>query len=123
MDLNQVTLSVNDFDKSVSFYEKLGLILIVSARKEYARFELPSENSTLSLHISERNTTSEVVHYFEVDDVDHKFMELETAGIVFETEPKDESWLWREARFSDPSGNRLCIYHAGRNRRYPPWRI
>jgi hydroxymethylpyrimidine/phosphomethylpyrimidine kinase len=23
----------------------------------------------------------------------------------------------------DPAGNVVCIYHAGQNRRYPPWRI
>jgi hydroxymethylpyrimidine/phosphomethylpyrimidine kinase len=32
-------------------------------------------------------------------------------------------WLWREARLRDPSGNEICLYHAGANRRFPPWRI
>ena len=37
--------------------------------------------------------------------------------------PVDQDWLWREARLADPSGNIICIYHAGENRRFPPWRI
>ena len=37
--------------------------------------------------------------------------------------PIDQDWLWREARLADPSGNIICIYRAGENRRFPPWRI
>jgi hydroxymethylpyrimidine/phosphomethylpyrimidine kinase len=35
----------------------------------------------------------------------------------------DQRWLWREAWLKDPAGNEICIYHAGENRRLPPWRI
>lgn len=41
MDLNQVMVEVRDFHESVALYSMLGLRLIVSARDEYARFELP----------------------------------------------------------------------------------
>jgi len=44
-------------------------------------------------------------------------------GIVFDTDPADQSWLWREAWLSDPAGVKLCLYYAGKNRRFPPWRI
>ena len=37
--------------------------------------------------------------------------------------PADERWLWREARLLDPSGNVICLYRAGDNRKNPPWRI
>ncbi|MEM7380928.1 MAG: VOC family protein, partial [Bacteroidota bacterium] len=37
--------------------------------------------------------------------------------------PRDQSWLWREARLKDPDGNTLILYHAGENRKNPPWRI
>ena len=37
--------------------------------------------------------------------------------------PVDQPWLWREARLRDPSGNEICLYHAGENRRFPPWRL
>lgn len=51
MRLNQVTLGTTDFDASVVFYQKLGLRLIISSRGEYAQFELPDGEATLSVHL------------------------------------------------------------------------
>ena len=123
MDLNQVTLEVSGFAASVAFYERLGLRLIVSSRGEYARFELPSGSSTLSLHLVEGRVAPGPVLYFECEDVDRRFGELTAAGVAFDGTPEDQLWRWREVRFRDPSGNRLCLYHAGPDRRFPPWRL
>jgi len=49
--------------------------------------------------------------------------ELQAAGLVFESEPRDQPWLWREAYIRDPAGNLLCLYRAGENRLFPPWRL
>jgi hydroxymethylpyrimidine/phosphomethylpyrimidine kinase len=43
--------------------------------------------------------------------------------LVIEQMPRDEDWLWREARLRDPAGNRICLYAAGEARRFPPWRV
>ena len=43
--------------------------------------------------------------------------------MAFDRLPTDERWLWREARLKDPAGNVLCLFHAGENRKNPPWRI
>lgn len=123
MDLNQVTLGARDFDASLDFYSNLGLKLIVLSEGRYARFELPSGSSTLSIHHDANHQPSETLLYFEVDDVDGRHAELVAAGIEFESAPQDTSWLWREARFRDPAGNPLCLMHAGQNRRFPPWRV
>lgn len=123
MDLNQVTIEVSDFHESVQFYTKIGMKLIVSARDEYARFELSSGSSTFSLHVSDDPIVSNTVLYFEVEDVDQRYEELRQAGIVFNSPPTDQNWRWREARFADPTGHKLCLYHAGPDRRFPPWRI
>jgi len=48
---------------------------------------------------------------------------LQHAGLSFMQEPRDEPWLWREARLLDPAGNVVCLYRAGANRLNPPWRI
>jgi len=61
--------------------------------------------------------------YFEIEALDKAVAALEAKGISFDTPPIDQSWGWREARFSDPAGNPLCLFHGGNNRRYPPWRI
>jgi catechol 2,3-dioxygenase-like lactoylglutathione lyase family enzyme len=50
MNLNQVTVPSLDLTKSIPFYKKLGLKLIVEALPHYARFECPNGNSTFSIH-------------------------------------------------------------------------
>ncbi len=45
---------------------------------------------------------------------------LKAKNIEFETDPRDERWLWREARSRDSDGNRICLFDAGENRRNPP---
>jgi len=64
-----------------------------------------------------------VVVYFEIEDLDGRVSELQRAGFEFDTEPQDQPWLWREAYLRDPAGNRICLFRAGVNRRYPPWRM
>ena len=123
MDLNQVTLPCTDYAASVRFYQALGLTLIVDSPPRYARFETPS-GTTLSIHVSESSgSAGDTVIYFEVPNVDLAFRKLSAAGLEFESGPADQDWLWREADLRDPAGNSICIYHAGENRRHPPWRI
>lgn len=123
MDLNQVTLATNVFDESVAFYQKLGLTLIVLAEGRYARFELPEGQATLSVHATETPYAGSTVLYFEVEDVDQRYSDLIDVGIVFDSPPTSEPWLWREARFRDPGGAQLCLFTAGENRLSPPWRL
>lgn len=108
---------------SVAFYRGLGLRLIVSSA-HYARFECDDGGSTFSIHLADRVVQgSGVVVYFECEALDSKVAGLKAAGYCFAQEPKDESWLWREARLVDPAGNEICLYWAGENRRFPPWRL
>jgi catechol 2,3-dioxygenase-like lactoylglutathione lyase family enzyme len=122
MNLNQITLPVTDFDASVAFYRRMGFRLIVHSPPRYARFECPSGGSTFSLHLAPRPAEGVVV-YFECDDLDDRVRQLFADGFRFTQLPKDETWLWREARLSDPSGNALCLFRAGHNRKHPPWRV
>ena len=118
MKLNQVTVSVTDYDAAVAFYTRLGLRRIVESPPRYARFETPG-GETFSIHVAERVSPTTTV-YFEVEDVDSFVAALDLPLIH---PPTDRDWLWREARLADPSGNVICIYHAGENRRFPPWRV
>ena len=54
MNLNQITVEELDLTKSIPFYKKLGLKLIVEALPHYARFECPNGN-LLFQFINERN--------------------------------------------------------------------
>lgn len=122
MNLNQVTILVSDVARSINFYQKLGLKLIVAA-SQYARFECPEGDSTFSLHhIADAQKENGAWIYFEVPDLDNYVRELLDRGIKFEELPNDKSWLWRESRLKDPDNNQLIIYYAGKNRKYPPWR-
>jgi hydroxymethylpyrimidine/phosphomethylpyrimidine kinase len=116
--LNQVTIAATDYAETCSFYQRLGLVQIVGTDDaHYARFEAPG-GATLSIESGARPTV-----FLEVDDLDGTIEWLQKDGIVFDQLPTDQSWLWREARLTDPSGNALCLYQAGENRRYPPWRL
>lgn len=124
MNLNQVTIPSLNVEKSINFYEKLGLKLIVKSLPKYARFECPDGDSTFSIHHSDNLQKGEgVILYFECENVEEKYHQLKEQGIQFDLEPTEQSWLWKEARLRDLDGNQLIIFHAGENRKNPPWRI
>ncbi len=123
MNLNQVTLPSIDIEASKIFYREMGFTLIVDS-PHYARFECPEGEATFSVHlVDEAPSDSGVVLYFETNRLDALVEELEDIGFVFDRKPEDQRWLWREARLRDPSGNTLCLFHAGENRKNPPWRV
>lgn len=122
MKLNQITVGCTDYVASVAFYKALGLHQIVDSPPRYARFETPS-GETFSIHLAEPFAAPETIIYFEIEDLDEGVRMLKDAGLVFDSDPRDERWLWREARLRDPAGNVICLYHAGEARRFPPWRI
>ncbi|TXF91425.1 VOC family protein [Neolewinella aurantiaca] len=124
MNLNQVTLPTLDLAQSISFYETLGLRLIVHAPPRYARFECPNGDSTFSLHLVDELPSGEGSYtYFECEDLDERVVALQAAGLDFDTQPTDETWRWREARLRDPDNNRLILFWAGEDRKNPPWRL
>src|SRR5690348_1205086 len=122
MRLNQITFPATDLAASIAFYQALGFTLIVKT-DHYARLENPRDDSTLSLELTDKPAADGAHVYFECDDLDAFVTALKDKGIIFDSAPEDMPWLWREAWLSDPAGNKLCLYHAGSNRRFPPWRI
>ncbi|MGE0532189.1 MAG: VOC family protein [Hyphomonadaceae bacterium] len=126
MRLNQITAAATDLEASIAFYQLLGLRLIVKS-DHYARFELPKGEATFSLHLVDGAIPRENAPqlYFELSNtgLDAEIERLKAAGIPFERDLMMQRWLWREAWLRDPAGNSICLYHAGENRRFPPWRI
>ncbi|KYG82358.1 VOC family protein [Roseivirga echinicomitans] len=124
MNLNQVTVPSLDLTKSIPFYEKLGLKLIVESLPHYARFECPDGHSTFSIHKTKSLPKGDGVYvYFECDELDKHVNALKEKGIEFDQAPTDQSWRWREARLKDVDGNQLILFYGGENRLNPPWRI
>ena len=33
------------------------------------------------------------------------------------------TWLWTDISLKDPDGHEVIIYHAGENKKNPPWRV
>lgn len=123
MRMNQVTLGAIDVEASIAFYRTLGLELIVQT-PDYARFIVPEGQATLSVHrVASVPRDGAPLVYFEDDALDARVAALKARGLVFESGPVDQPWLWREATLRDPAGNLLCLYFAGVNRLDPPWRL
>lgn len=124
MNLNQITIPSLDLTKSIPFYEKLGLKLIVKSIPSYARFECPDGGSSFSIHQVDTLPQGDGIYvYFECKELDDYVNELLEKGIKFEELPNDKSWLWREARLKDLDKNQLILFFGGENRLNPPWRI
>ena len=124
MNLNQVTIPSLNLERAVEFYQKLGLQLIVKSMPRYVRFECPNGESTFSIHLMEKLPEgNRAVLYFENENLDEVVQQLVAQGVEFTEMPNDKSWLWREAHLYDPDGNHLILYHAGENRKNPPWRV
>lgn len=124
MNLNQITVPSIDLTKAIPFYEKLGLQLIVKSLPNYARFECPDGNSTFSIHLVNELPKGDGVYvYFECKNLDEHVKNLKAKGIVFDQDPTDQTWLWREARLKDLDGNQIILFYGGENRLNPPWRI
>lgn len=123
MNLNQITIKSEDVNRSLEFYQKLGLKLIVDSSPRYVRFECPRGDSTFSISHGAAPKDVSTVMYFEVDDLDKTYQRLKSQGIHFNSAPEDQDWLWRESRLNDPDGRPLILFKAGKNRKNPPWRV
>jgi catechol 2,3-dioxygenase-like lactoylglutathione lyase family enzyme len=135
MNLNQVTIYTAKPIETADFFQKLGLSLIVDSLPRYARLECPDGDSTLSIQHDETAPQAEtrpsgsvsppqpIVLYFECDDLDAEVARLKSLGLAFDEDPTDRPWLWRQAYLKDPNGHKICLFHAGENRKNPPWRV
>lgn len=124
MNLNQITIPVLNVEKAITFYQQLGLTLIVQALPHYARFVCTNGSTTFSLHqVNELPQGDGVWIYFEIENLDDYVNELIQKGFVFDEMPNDKTWLWRECRLKDVDNNQLIFYYAGENRINPPWKL
>jgi hydroxymethylpyrimidine/phosphomethylpyrimidine kinase len=121
--LNQVTVTGTNYERSVDFYQRLGFRQIVDNPPDYARFEMAG-GVTFSVQIDpEEKIFATTAIYLECDDLDERVELLARSGIPFEHGPRNQPWMWREARLRDPDGNIIFLYKAGEARRFPPWRM
>ncbi|MDX1353529.1 MAG: VOC family protein [Thiomicrorhabdus sp.] len=122
MEMNQVTLPVNNMEEAVRFYLVLGFIQIVDT-PHYARFSCPKGNSTFSLSLQSEEFNNGAIIYFETEELDKLVESLVKKGIQFIQLPTEQRYLWKEAVLKDPSGNKIKLFWAGENRLSPPWKV
>ena len=122
MNLNQVTMPTNDMEATNAFYLLLGFRQIVDT-PHYARFECPTGDATFSLSLVDELKYNPTIIYFEHEELDEWANNLLDKGLSFDEMPQDMSFLWREAKLTDPAGNKIKLYWAGENRKNPPWRV
>ena len=121
MRLNHVTLPANDLAESTAFYAALGLQQIVLAEPRYARFAV-DDGSTLSVEVR-GGKAGDAEIFLWCADVDADVAAAQARGLVFETPPTDQSYLWRTAGVRDPAGNLIMLFTPGVNQHFPPWRL
>ena len=104
-----ITFLVSDFQEAVSFYENILGLQKKSQWHNYAVFDLCGIMLGLEPG-GERGVKKGVPDiYLQVDNVDEAYRDLKSKGVRFLTEPKDQSWGARTAKFVDPDGNMFIL--------------
>src|SRR5207237_2602836 len=112
--LNQVTVTATNYERSLDFYRRLELRQIVNSPDTgYSRFETAG-GVTFSVQIDpDEKIVATTAIYLECDDLDDRVEKLARSGMASEHGPRNQPWMWREARLRDPDGNVIFFYHAG----------
>lgn len=104
-----ITFRVSNFKEAVSFYENILGLQKKTQSSTYAVFDLCGMMLGLEPG-GERLVKKDLPDiYLQVDDVDDACNDLKGKGVKFLTEPKDQSWGARTAKFVDPDGNSFIL--------------
>ncbi len=82
MNLNQVTLPVNDIEIAAAFYRRMGFLQIVES-SDYARFESMEGGVTFSLSYEREKGRNFSVIYFECENLDRQVSNIKGKRIFF----------------------------------------
>ena len=97
-----ITFPVSDLKKAIAFYKSVLGLKKTGEWSNYATFDVGGVQFGL-----EPSKRFEI--FLLVDDVDKAYRDLETKGVKFTTELKDQHWGARTATLIDPDGNKFTI--------------
>ena len=122
--LNQVTVTGTNYERSVEFYRRLGLKQIVDNPTPIMRgSKPPAARPSRSRSTPKRRSSRRPRSISNATTSTSGSSSWRAAGSPFEHGPRNQPWMWREARLRDPDGNIIFLYKAGEARRFPPWRM
>lgn len=105
-----ITLTVANLDRAVSFYGKILGLPQKYAFNDYAGFDCGGiEIGLKTWGDMERPRQGEPGLDFLVDDIDFCYATMKKQGVHFISEPAETKWGGRCAVFTDPDGNRLQL--------------
>ena len=96
---------MSNFQEAVNFYENILSLPKKSYWATYAVFDLCGMMLGLEPRVEKGIKKGMPDIYLQVDNVDEVYRELKGKGARFLTEPKDQSWGARTAKFADPDEN------------------
>ncbi len=113
--IGQVSISVADVDRAVSFYrDTLGIDFLfqVPGNPGMAFFDCGGTRLYIVQPENPQDASTSVI-YFRVESVHEAVQELKSRGVAFESEPRiihqtDSYVLWM-AFFRDPDGNLMSV--------------
>ena len=112
--IGQLLIPVEDFEKGTAFYrDVLGIPFLFSAPPQMAFFNCGGIRLLVGVMPAGEKAQRGSAIYFQVEDIQAVFSELNAKGVRFRAEPhvvhrtpKSELWL---SEFSDPDGNQLAL--------------
>ena len=116
--INAITLETTDMKKSVSFYEKLGLIQSYSSIN-FTTMSVNQVSDNLHINIQFNENFKPPDHpqtwngwgryIFHVQDVDKFYDHVVSQGLLPEFEPTDADWGERYFQILDPMGHEISL--------------
>jgi len=118
--VDNIGICVADLKKSVEFYQALGFtkayenergVTMVSGTAKLFIFQTRKANSALvAREFTLFQNPPGIDHIsFAVEDVDQLYADAKAKGIVFNSEPKDQTWGARMVSLRDPDGVNLYL--------------
>src|SRR5690349_2123449 len=106
---SNVTIMVEDMDRSVDFYKNIGLELKQRWNNHYAQVAAPGV--VIGLHPAKEaaNTSTAISIGFGVDSLDEVKNRLQELGVAYETAEAKEG---KYAHFKDPDGTLLYFMES-----------
>jgi len=102
--IENITFPVKDLKRAVVFYENVVGLKKTNEWSNYATFDVGGTIFGL-----DSDPKAELQVYITVGDVDKMYNDLKEKGVKFLTEPRDQYWGGRTAKFADPDGNKFIL--------------